>query len=189
MIISRFLQKATPKLFFLKDIALFLSGAVVVLKLIRTNPSVCHLQVMGFWMSHFLAVTFRELPSRFVRKAERFLWCIMEWNVQTAELSVDAFFRNSPQNLTEGMPASGMCSREGTGGSLPWQFCDRRDGGLQGGGGGWLINCWHHWNMGNSAAHVWSLGCLYQRFLLTHAFQWRDGFHLPWGKQEFILPV
>lgn len=45
----------------------------------------------------------------------------MEANVQTAKLCVDAFFRNSSQNLTKGI-------REGTGDSLPWQVCARRDG-------------------------------------------------------------
>lgn len=50
----------------------------------------------------------------------------MELNVQTAKLCVDAFFRASSQNLIQGIPASGMRSREGAGGSLPWKFCDRR---------------------------------------------------------------
>lgn len=108
-------RKPHQSFFFLLVLICFLSGVVVVLKLMRIiislnasplNPSECHLQDLGFWRSHFLAVTLRELPSRFVvREAQGFLWCIVEWNVTTAELGVDVFFPEFFTKATRGYPS------------------------------------------------------------------------------------
>lgn len=79
--------------------------------------------------------------------------------VQTAKLCVDVLQKFFPK------PHQGYQGRHRW--HLPWQVCDRRDGALQWVGEGWLISCRHQWNVWNSAAQFWSLGCLCLCWILT----------------------
>lgn len=152
---------------------------MVVLKLIRINHQfklLHHLipesvtSGMHAFETHVFLLWLSESSPQGLLSERLDYSCGASWNwmCNIAKLCVNALFRTSPQNLNEGIPASGMYNREGEVCHHSFVTClVLKDGGLHWGG-----SCWCNRKMWNTAAQFWCLRCpgsaeFYHR-LLTH---------------------